>query len=203
MAPARQVAVLIFDDVELLDFAAPIEVLSVAGRRSDLDLFNVFTVGPCKRVIQTRNRLRVVPSCTIRQRREADVLVIPGGFGTREQIKRKSTIDWVRRMAAKSEAVLSVCTGSLLLASAGLLRGLPATTHRNALDLLAELEPECTVVSQRVVDTGKIVTTAGVSAGIDGALHLLERLTSPEIAIECAEYIEYDWQRDRLLETVS
>jgi transcriptional regulator GlxA family with amidase domain len=199
MIPTRKVAVLLFDDVEVLDFAAPFEVLSVAGRRDDLEPFDVFTVGRRLSPIRARNGLRVSPRISFRQIGQMQVLVIPGGYGTREQINNRETIRWVRSMANAAEIVLSVCTGSLLLAAAGLLRGLPATTHRGAMELLAQLEPQCSVLSdQRVVDAGKIVTTGGVSAGLDGALHVVQRLTSREIAIECAAYIEYDWAPRRI-----
>jgi transcriptional regulator GlxA family with amidase domain len=193
MTRKRSVAVLLFDDVEVLDFAAPFEVFSVAGRRHDQDLFDVFTVAPSARIVNARNGLRILPRYATRDCPAVDVLVVPGGFGTREQIKCATTVEWVRRMAETSEVVLSVCTGALLLAAAGLLRGLPATTHRGAFTLLTGLEPQCTVVPQRVVDTGKVVSTAGVSAGLDGSLHIVGRLTTPGIAAECAEYIEYDW----------
>ncbi len=194
MTRTRRVVVLLFDEVEVLDFAAPFEVFSVAGRRHRLDPFDVSVVGTRATVIHARNGLRVTPRCSIRQCDSADVLVIPGGYGTREQIKNPVTIDWVRRVSATCEVVLSVCSGALLLAAAGLLRGLPATTHRGALELLTRIEPECTPVAQRVVDAGKFVTTGGVSAGLDGALHVVQRLTTREIAVECADYIEYDWR---------
>lgn len=190
----RRVVVLLFDEVEVLDFAVPFEVFSVAGRRNGLHLFDVSVVGTRDGTIRARKGLQVTPRCAIGDCREADVLVVPGGYGTRAELENAETVDWLRRIAPTCELVLSVCSGALLLAAAGLLRGLPATTHRGAFRELADIEPRCTVVTQRVVDTGKIVTTAGVSAALDGALHVLERLTNREIAVECAEYIEYDWR---------
>jgi transcriptional regulator GlxA family with amidase domain len=197
MIQKRKVAVLLFDEVEVLDFAVPFEVLSVAGRRNELDLFDVFGVGTPSVSIRARNSLFLTTRTSIRECHDASVLIVPGGYGTREQLSNPETLEWVRTMASKCEIVMSVCTGSLLLAAAGLLRGRRATTHRGALELLTQLEPQCTVVSERVVDTGTIITTAGVSAGLDGALHLLQRLTNLEMALECAEYIEYDWRPPR------
>ncbi len=194
MAAERTVAVLLFDEVEVLDFAAPFEVFSVAGRRHARDLFDVSLVGVHPGAIQARNGFRVLPKYSIDDSPAADVVIIPGGYGSREQLRNPATLSWIARMAETSDVVLSVCTGSLLLAAAGLLRGLRATTHHGAFELLAQLEPECTVVTQRVVDTGRIVSTAGVSAGLDGSLHVVRRLTSPDVATECAHYIEYEWR---------
>jgi transcriptional regulator GlxA family with amidase domain len=194
MTADRSVAVLLYDDIEVLDFAAPFEVFSVAGRRHDLELFDVFTVAQHARAVDARNGLRVVPKHSMRDCPTANVLVIPGGYGSRREIRNPATIEWVRRMAEGAEVILSVCTGALILAAAGLLRGLEVTTHRGALGLLAATEPACSVVTRRVVDTGRIVSTAGVSAGLDGALHIVARLTNTRIAAECAEYIEYDWE---------
>jgi len=198
-----------FDNVEVLDLAAPFEVFSVAGRRDDLGPFDAFTVGRRMCPVRARHGLRVTPHTSFRQLGDVRVLVIPGGYGTRAQLDNRETIRWIRGVADAAELVLSVCTGSLLLAAAGLLRGLPATTHHRALDLLAELEPQCNVLSgERVVDAGKIVTTGGVSAGLDGALHAVQRLTTREIAVECAAYIEYVWkprelEPNRLLQSVA
>jgi transcriptional regulator GlxA family with amidase domain len=194
MTAERSVAVLLYDDVEVLDFAAPFEVFSVAGRRHDRNLFDVFTVAQHAGPINARNGLRVVPTYSMRDCPPANVLVIPGGYGSRREIHNPATINWARRMADGAEVILSVCTGALILAAAGLLHGLEATTHRGALTLLAATDPACTVVTRRVVDAGAIVTTAGVSAGLDGALHIVARLTGTPVAAECADYIEYDWE---------
>jgi transcriptional regulator GlxA family with amidase domain len=106
-------------------------------------------------------------------------------------------IDWIKTTAPKAELVLSVCTGALLLARAGLLDGLKATTHHGALDLLREIAPKTTVLdNQRVVDNGKIIVSAGVSAGIDAAFHVVARLDGLEVALETARYMEYDWRHE-------
>src|SRR5436309_12693129 len=120
------------------------------------------------------------------------ILVVPGGWGTRQQINHAPVIEWIKATADRAELILSVCTGALLLAKAGLLDGLSATTHYSALDLLQEVAPSTLVRrDQRVVDNGKIVTAAGISAGIDASLHVIERLLGNTIARETADYMEY------------
>lgn len=190
----RSVALLLFDGVEVLDFAAPFEVFSVAGRRTGLNPFEVVTVSAENRVVQARNGLRVTARYKLNECPPADVVVIPGGFGTRTQMRRAETLEWARRVAMTAEVVFSICTGSLILAAAGLLRGKQATTHRDALKLLRDLDPTCNVVTERIVDSGSVVCAAGVSAGLDASLHLVARLTGADVARECAEYIEYTWE---------
>ena len=120
---------------------------------------------------------------------------LASGRGAQWSDGRAALLDeWVRHMAGRAEIVLSVCTGSLILAADGLLRGLEATTHHGAREVLTSTEPRCRVVKRRVVDTGAIVTAAGVSAGIDGALHVVSRLAGTPIAVECASYMEYVWR---------
>jgi transcriptional regulator GlxA family with amidase domain len=109
-------------------------------------------------------------------------------------MRRAQILEWTRRVATTAEVVFSICTGSLILAAAGVLRGRPATTHRDALTLLSELDPTCTVVTDRIVDNGSVVCAAGVSAGLDASLYLVARLSGADVARECAEYIEYAWE---------
>jgi transcriptional regulator GlxA family with amidase domain len=178
-------AILLFDDVEVLDFAGPFEVFSAAK-------FDIVTVGTKAGEITTRGGLRIHPTHTIADELPPlTVLVIPGGFGTRVEMRNDAVLSWLRATAAQTEIVFSVCTGSLLLAAAGALRNLPATTHHDALDLLRSVEPCCRVTGDRIVDTGAIVTAAGVASGIDGAFHVLARLVGREVAAATARYIEY------------
>lgn len=177
--------VLLFDNVEVLDFAGPFEVFSAAK-------FEIVTVGTKPGEITTRGGLRIHPTHTIADALESPtVLILPGGFGTRAEMRNDAVLSWIREMAARSEIVFSVCTGSLLLAAAGILRNLPATTHHDALDLLRSVDPTCQVTGDRIVDTGGIVSAAGVSSGIDGAFHVLARLAGREVAAATARYIEY------------
>src|SRR5256885_7763726 len=143
MAPSapRHVQVLIFDDVEVLDFAGPFEVFGVTGLRTGPAPFRVETVGRSNAPIRARNGLEVRPTTSIVEATGCDVLVLPGGFGTRREMHNATLLHWIRRQAESAEAVLSVCTGALLLARAGLLDGLDATTHHVAFDKLPEASP--------------------------------------------------------------
>jgi transcriptional regulator GlxA family with amidase domain len=193
------VGIFIFDDVEILDFAGPFEVFSrtrlkpgAEARRSDDSApFDVFTVARASGPVTTTGGLRVLPDHTFADAPRIDLLVVPGGFGTRRLVHDEPTLDWIRGMAAQARTVTSVCTGSLLLASAGLLDGRRATTHWAALDLLASLRPAVQVERERrVVDDG-IITSAGVASGMDMAFHVVEALFGREVADETARYIEY------------
>ena len=194
------VAILLFEDVEVLDFAGPFEVFSrtrlepgVESRRSDASApFNVFTVARDARPLKATGGLEVTPSYSFADTPSIDLLVVPGGFGTRALLEDDVTLDWIRGVAKPAKLVTSVCTGALLLAKAGLLGGRRATTHWSALDLLASMDPTMTVErEQRVVEEDGIVTSAGVSAGIDMALAVVERFCGREVADETARYMEY------------
>jgi transcriptional regulator GlxA family with amidase domain len=193
------VGILIFDGVELLDFAGPFEVFSrtrlVPGadsRRSEESApFQVFTVAKARAFVTTTGGLQVIPRHAFAEAPRIDLLVVPGGFGTRGLLHDAATLDWIRRVAAEARQVTSVCTGSLLLAKAGLLEGRRATTHWNALDLLESLHAGLTVDrEQRVVDDG-IISSAGVASGIDMAFYVVEKLFGREVADETARFIEY------------
>ena len=199
MAGKLQVGVLVFDDVEVLDFAGPFEVFSrtrttpgLESRRSEESApFNVFTVAPRPGPIIATGGLKVVPHFDFATSPAIDVLVVPGGFGTRPLLEDAEVLNWLRRTAAGAQRVTSVCTGALLLAQAGLLAGRRATTHWSSLDRLAGLDASITVDgSQRVVDD-VVITSAGVSAGIDMAFAVVAAYCGRQVAIETARYIEY------------
>lgn len=193
------VGILLFDNVEVLDFAGPFEVFSrtrlqpgVEARRSDEGApFRVFTVARTRDPITATGGLTVVPRHGFADAPRIDLLVVPGGFGTRRLLNDEETLDWIRRTAAAARQVTSVCTGSLLLARAGLLQGRRATTHWGALDLLDSLDAGVTVErTSRVVDDG-VITSAGVASGMDMAFYIVETLFGREVADETARYIEY------------
>ena len=193
------VGILLFDDVEVLDFAGPFEVFSrtrltpgVASRRTDDTApFEVFTVARERRPIRAVGGLEVTPRHGFGDHPRIDLLVVPGGFGTRALLDDAATLDWIRRAAGAARLTTSVCTGALLLAKAGLLKGRRATTHWGALDLLATLDPTVAVDREaRVVDDG-IVSSAGVASGIDMAFLVVERLFGREVADETAHYVEF------------
>lgn len=194
-----QVGIFVFDGVEVLDFAGPFEVFSrtrllpgIESRRSEETApFHVFTVAARSDPVTATGGLRVLPDHDFGSDQPIDILVVPGGFGTRALLHEPRVLDWIRRTATKAQRVASVCTGSLLLARVGLLAGRRATTHWGALDLLASLDRSIRVEpALRVVEDG-IVTSAGVSAGIDMALDLVEAICGREVADETAKYIEY------------
>jgi transcriptional regulator GlxA family with amidase domain len=190
----RAVAILLFDDVEVLDFAGPFEVFSVAGRRSGIEPFRVYTVAEKPGPVQARNGLSINPHYTLATCPRPDILVVPGGFGTRPLMHNSTVVDWVRARSKEAELTFSICTGALVLGRAGLLDGLEATTHHLAFDELRAAAPRTTVRSERqVVDNGHVITSAGIAAGIEAALHIVGRLLGTPMAVETAQYMEYRW----------
>ena len=189
---ATTIGVALFDGAEELDWAGPWEVLAAWAEQWPDDGV-VFTLARSDGVVRCAKGLRVLPDETWETAPPLDVLVYPGGRGTRTELKDDAVLDWVRGLAGGGTVVASVCTGSLVLAAAGLLDGKPATTHWQSLELLPTLGREIEVrPDDRFVDTGAVITAAGVSAGIDMALHLVARLHSPERAREVRRYIQYD-----------
>jgi transcriptional regulator GlxA family with amidase domain len=194
MGKTGKVAILIFEDVEILDFCGPFEVFSVTGKGEGEKLFQVFTVAEEAEPIRTANGLSVNPDHDLANCPQADVLVIPGGWGSRAVMKNDRILDWLKQASEKAGIVLSVCTGSLILGRAGILDGLAATTYHTAFDALAEAAPKTEQrPGERFVDNGKVITSAGVSAGIDAALHVVEKLTDRATAQQTADYMEYRW----------
>ncbi len=192
MESRRNVAILLFDDVEVLDFAGPFEVFSVTGQREGEGCFDVYTVAQERRPVLARNGLSVNPVYSFADCPQPDILLIPGGYGTRREMNNTAMVDWITRHAEGCELVLSVCSGALLLAHAGLLHGLRATTHHSALDELKIVAPPtCVVGRERIVDNGRVILSAGVAAGIDMAFHVVARLLGESVADETADYIEY------------
>jgi transcriptional regulator GlxA family with amidase domain len=188
-----RIAIALFRDVEELDFAGPWEVLSWWARQYQEDGAEVFTVARQEGVITCAKGLRVVPDRTWDQAGPIDVLVYPGGRGTRPQLGDEDVRAWVRGVAESGALMTSVCTGALVYADAGLLDGRPATTHWENLDELAGLGDGIQIRSdERFVVANRVITAAGVSAGIDMALHLVATLHSVERAREIKRGIQYD-----------
>jgi transcriptional regulator GlxA family with amidase domain len=189
----KNVAILLFDDVELLDFAGPFEVFSVADELQRNEMFHTFTMATKPGTVRVRHGLKIVPDFTLESCPSPQVIVIPGGAGSRALLHVPSLHEWLRVKARSAEIVMSVCTGSLILGRAGLLDGLRATTHHNAFAELRLHAPNTEVIeNQRFVDNGKILTSAGISAGIDCSLHVVARLLGEEAANHTAEYMEYE-----------
>jgi transcriptional regulator GlxA family with amidase domain len=181
------VGVLVFDDVEALDFVGPWEVLSLAAEPDDVVVTISQTAGP----VRANRGLRVLPDHTFEDAPDLDVLVVPGGLGTRTEATDERTIAWIREVAPSCRWVTSVCTGAFLLHAAGLLDGRRATTHWASLDRLADAAGVTVVRDTRFVVDGDVVTSAGISAGIDMALWLVGTLKGPEASRVVRRRMEY------------
>lgn len=184
--PPKKVAILIFNEVALIDYSGPYEVFSHAG-------YNVYTVAATKHSIRSEEGLEVVPKYSFADAPQADIVIIPGG--AYEAPGDSVTAAWIKRENAHDEHTMSVCNGAFTLANAGLLDGLSATTTAGYILRMKRTYPRIKVVNdQRVVDNGKILTTAGLSAGIDGALHMVAVLDGEDAAQTIALMLEYNWQ---------
>ena len=188
-----RIAIALFEGAEELDWAGPWEVLAAWAQQWPDDGVDVFTVARTNDAVTCAKGLRVLPDRTWDDAGAVDVLVYPGGMGTRRELHDDDVLAWLRNVRTSGTLMTSVCTGALVYAAAGFLSGRPATTYWSALSLLAELDPTIELrPDDRFVDSGEIITAAGVSAGIDMALHLVIRLHSPERAREVRRYIQYD-----------
>ncbi len=194
----RTLAILLFDEIEVLDFCGPFEVFSVANRFTDSPAFSVVTVAEKAGPILTRGGLSVNPHRPIADVASAEILLVPGGQGTRKEMSNSVLMEWIKQVGVTAELVLSVCTGSLLLAKAGLLEGLEATTHHGAIDLLRQTAPNTVIhADRRFVDNGRVVCSAGIAAGIDMSLHVVAKLLGNDIAAKTAKQMEYPWELGR------
>lgn len=189
--PRKNVAIFVHQGVELLDFAGPAEMFAAAARGR---AFNVYTVAASDGEIISQGFLSIKPQYTVSNCPRPDVIVLPGG-NTRNPLGDDRVIQWIQKASPDAEVVMSVCTGAFLLAKAGLLDGKEATTHWASIDALKNAAPKTKVhADRRFVDNGKVVTCAGVSAGIDGALHVVERMLGKQAALYTARYMEYRWE---------
>jgi putative intracellular protease/amidase len=200
----RNVAIVLYEGVELLDFAGPGEVFAAAahqGMRGTEPAFRVYTVARSKAPLTSQGFLKVTPDFTPEDAPAPDVLVIPGG-NTDVVLRDEAFARWLAKTAAGSELALTVCTGAMVLGKAGMLDGLDVTTFNNAIDSLQRMAPKARVHrGRRFIDNGRIVTTAGVSAGIDGSLHVVARLLGLRVAEQTARYMEYRWTPEPYLAT--
>ncbi len=193
MTDIKHIGILLFSDVEELDAIGPWEVLSFWARGYPEDGYQVSCLSKSGGLVQCAKGLVVRAHHSYADSPPLEVLVYPGGQGTRPQLSDQAQLDWVRRQRDDVPLMTSVCTGSLVFAAAGLLTGRPATTHWGSLGVLAELDPTIEVrAEERFVDDGDIITSAGISAGIDMALHLVDRLAGTERARQVRRGIQYD-----------
>lgn len=202
MEQRKRVAILIFDEVEVLDFCGPFEVFSIARLnpkrfREEPSPFEVFLVAESADTVTASGGLRVIPDYTMADCPPLDILVVPGGWGTRREIKNEALLNWIKERARQVETLTSVCTGSMLLGQAGLLAGRRATTHWLSLDWMRDSFPNVTVEdSLHVVEDGDVVTSAGISAGIDMALRVVMRYYGEDVARTAARHMEYPFPDD-------
>ena len=189
----RQVGILLFDEVEVLDFAGPFEVFSLARDFNQEALFQVHTITENGQMIRARNGLKVLPDYNFSNCPQLDILLVPGGYGAEEiEIYNESLLSWITEKAQQVEILASVCTGALLLAQAGFLKGKKATTHWMDLEKLANF-PEVDVQKEtKYVEDGKVITSGGISAGIDMSFYLVAKLYGVETALATAKRMEYD-----------
>ena len=193
MPETKVIGIVLFDGVEELDAVGPWEVLAHWTLNHPDDGYRVITLAPTAGVITCAKGLRITPDHTFADAPALDVVLHPGGQGTRPLSRSREHLDWVRAQADRAELMTSVCTGSLVYAAAGLLRDRPATTHWASLDELAALDATIKIdENARFVDDVDVVTSAGVSAGIDLALHLVSRLSFPDRAVGVRRAIQYD-----------
>ena len=198
MDTPRNVAILVFDDVEVLDFAGPYEVFNVASSVATPSPFYVYAIGISDNPVHARGRFVITPRYAYKNAPQADILIIPGGHGTRPLLKHEGLISWLSEQEEKVEWLLSVCTGALLLAKAGLLKGTSATTHHTAFDQLKAISPTTSIIDTKrfVQSSEKIFTAGGVSAGIDLALHMVLTLAGLDARKAVEKEMEYNWNKD-------
>jgi len=193
IAPPLPIAIALFDEAEELDWCGPWEVLRTWSHYWPDDGAQVFTVSRTDDVVTCAKGLRVLPDYSWESAPSPQVLIYPGGRGARSQMGDEAVLDWLRGHAERGTLMTSVCTGALVYAAAGLLDRRAATTHWDSIDDLRELGADIDVrPEERFVDAGTVITAAGVSAGIDMALHLVARLHSPARARDVRRYIQYD-----------
>lgn len=193
------IGIYVYDDVEVLDFAGPYEVFTTAARMharksgDEPPLFNVFTIGSSTVSVKARAGLKVDPDFSITDHPAMDCLIVPGGVVNAE-LEKVDVIRWISDQSMPERIVASVCTGAFMLAKTSKLAGKQVTTHWEDIADLKEMFPSVEVLGTlRWVDEGSFVTSAGISAGIDMSLHLVERLHSRELAERTALQLDFDW----------
>jgi transcriptional regulator GlxA family with amidase domain len=190
----KQLGILIFDDVEVLDFAGPFEVFSVANQLADYKILEVYTVALSKEVIRAKNGLQVLPDKSLDQLDRLDYLVLPGGDGSKKVIQNQPLMATLQSLVSQTKWTMSVCSGSRILGKSGFLDQKPYCTHHEVYESMASLVPSGTPKSNHrfIQSDTRIWTAAGISAGIDLALHLVELTFGKELALATATYMEYN-----------
>ena len=200
------VGIFVFDEVEVLDFAGPFEVFSrtrllkgAESRRSnDSAPFNPFTVSIDTNPLTATGGLKIIADYTFNNFPKIDILIVPGGYGTRTLLNNEILLKWIKAVSDKANITASVCTGSLLLAKAGLLEGKRATTHWGAIEALKSISKDIQVITERRVVNDEIITSAGVSSGIDMAFMIVENLYGEQVASDTSKYIEFHRSKENV-----
>ncbi len=192
------IAIYIYDQAEVLDFSGPFEVFSTASRIcTGGDPFSVFLIGESGQVVTARGGYRVAPMYGFNNHPPIEVLIVPGGMHG-EEIRKPHVIEWISQQGQRAKLTASVCTGAFLLAEAGILTAHNVTTHWEDISALRSSYPNLTVhEAVRWVDEGDVVTSGGISAGIDMSLHLVGRLHSLELAEKTARQMEFNWTQNK------
>lgn len=195
MNKKRNIAILIFDDAEVLDFAGPFEVFSVTSELNNQELLNVFTIAKEKVPIKAVNGLSVNPKYSFDDHPPINLLIIAGGAGTRQQMEDEDTLKWITQTKDQLEYLVSICSGARLLGVLGLLDNSAYCTHHEVYEHMKQIVPSgIPQANARFVRSGNIFTSGGISAGIDLSFHIVALLHGENIALKTATYMEYDWQ---------
>jgi transcriptional regulator GlxA family with amidase domain len=192
----KHIGIFSFNDMELMDFAGPYEVFTAVNEVSEFTHCRVYTISETGSTIKTINGLQVLSDFSTDNCPQPDILIIPGGNGTRQLVNNLSIIQWIKKSAEKAEIVFSVCSGARLLAKAGLLDGLEFTTHHLVYEDVAQLAPSAKLKKERrFTDNGNVMTAGGITAGIDLSLYIIEKLFGQPTARKVKVYMEYgNWR---------
>ncbi|UJP65731.1 DJ-1/PfpI family protein [Mongoliitalea daihaiensis] len=192
MSRRLQLGILAFQEMEVLDFAGPFEVFSVANQLADYAILDIQVIGLDSSVVIAKNGLKIIPDCSIEVVSRLDILIIPGGDGSKELLRHTRGMDWIYKISNISGIVATVCSGARILAQLGYLKEKTFTTHKEVFEDVLAIEPSAIPVRDvRYIDHGKIMTAAGVAAGIDLSLHIVEKLFGTASRETTARYMEY------------
>ncbi|MBP2636796.1 MAG: DJ/PfpI family protein [Firmicutes bacterium] len=190
------VGIFLFNDIELLDFAGPYEVFSITSELNDYQLFKVFTISKDGTEIKSVNQLKVMPDFSFDNHPPIDIFVIPGGVGTKAEMNKEEVLEWIKKTHEGAKVTMTVCSGARILGALGFLDYLETITHHEVIEHLKQIAPN-TIINQdkRFIDAGKIMTSGGISAGIDLALHIVKKFYGEPIVNKSIRYLEYgDWR---------
>lgn len=192
MKKKLKLGIIAFRDMEVLDFAGPFEVFSVANQLSDYTLLEIQVIGLDSSLVLAKNGLKIMPDCSIMDVPNLDILIIPGGDGSKEFIENTEGMSWVQTIEQHAEILATVCSGARIVAKMGLLQGKTFTTHAEVFEDILAIDPSAIPVKNvRFVGHDKVMTAAGVAAGIDLSLHIVEKLFGKSLQIATAQYMEY------------